>query len=517
MSGSSFPGLSELVSWPTEHLVGAAQRWTAAADRWTEVFGQVWQDSVSVDWQADAADALRNRTTMDRAKVNGLSEQLYDAARVARGGASGLEAASSRVRYAVQDARQAGFRVGQDLSVTDRYSGLPAAQRVARQAQARAFAGDIHQRATQLVELDQQVAGRIGGALSGVGGVSFPEAPVAPMDDHFRAGPDFGHGDMKGDIEDVDRRNRAVLDELEQEYRNLPDGQIKTDRLADIAALREALTVPDSHLLFIDKPADPSQMIPAATSIGDPFKADHVSVTVPGVSSTTRGAIATMTREAYGLRQEAQDVAAKVGESTNVSTIAWVGYQPPPVITSSDTLSDGLAQAGAPKLESFLQNLDAASRNPNHSVALFGHSYGSLVSGIALSHGASSVVDNAVLYGSPGFEATSPAKLGMNDHNFFVMSTPDDPIRPVGAIAPLHGWGSDPNEVIHQFGHPDRYRFTHLQTGEGWVDLAGERIHKTGAQGHGGYPHNPTEQMTGFNLAAVLLDRPDLAVRAGPP
>jgi hypothetical protein len=148
-------------------------------------------------------------------------------------------------------------------------------------------------------------------------------------------------------------------------------------------------------------------------------------------------------------------------------------------------------------------------------VALFGHSYGSLLSGIASKDGASSLVDNVVLYGSPGFEATSPAKLGMNDHNFFVMTAPDDPIGIPAALAPLHGWGSDPNEIID--GSPDRYRFTHLQTDAGWVNVGDEEIYKTGASGHSEYGRDPLHRMTGYNLATILLDRADLAVREGPP
>jgi hypothetical protein len=316
-----------------------------------------------------------------------------------------------------------------------------------------------------------------------------------------------------GDITAIDRANRQLLDDLEREYRQLPAGQVRTDRLADIAGIRKALTTPDSHLVYLARPDDPSQMIPAATAIGDPFNADHVSVTVPGVSGTTRETIANMTSEAYGLREEAQDIAHVTGESDNVSTIAWVGYQPPPVIASWDTPSGALAKAGAPKLESFLSDLDAASRNPGHTTALFGHSYGSLTSGIALKNGASSVVDNVVMYGSPGFGASSPAQLGLNDGNFFVMSASDDPIRPIGTLAPIHGWGSDPNDVMA--GGP-RYRFTHLQTDAGWATLGGEQIYKTAASGHSEYGRDPLQRMTGFNLATILLNRPDLATRVGP-
>lgn len=341
---------------------------------------------------------------------------------------------------------------------------------------------------------------------------------VAPEHaDHFREGPaELGGGtDMSsGNITAVDGANRDLLDRMEQQYNRLPDGQIKTDRLADIAAIREALTVPDSHLLYLARPDGPSEMIPAATAIGDPFNADHVSVTVPGVSGATRHSIAGMTREAGDLRREARLIATKMQESVNISTISWVGYQPPPGLATPDTPLDNLAHDGATKLESFLRDLDGASRRPDQTLALFGHSYGSLLSGIALKDGASAVVDNAVMYGSPGFEATSPAKLGMPDDHFFVMTAHDDQIRSIGALAPLHGWGSDPNEVIH--GSPDRYRFTHLETDDGWVTLAGEELHKSAAHGHSGYPRDALQQMSGYNLATILLDRSDLAVREVP-
>lgn len=341
---------------------------------------------------------------------------------------------------------------------------------------------------------------------------SFREAPA-------ESGDTPATSMSSGDINAIDAANRALLERMAQEYSRLPDGQVRIDRLADIATIREALTVPNSHLLYLEKPDNASAMIPAATAIGDPFTSDHVSVTVPGVSGATRHSIAGMTREAADLREEALQISGKVHAptgNTTVSTIAWVGYQPPPTIVSRDTPIDDLAQAGAPKLEAFLRELDGASRNPDHTIALFGHSYGSLMSGIALKDGASAVVDNAVMYGSPGFEATSPAKLGMTDNNFFVMSAPDDwQIRGVGALAPLHGWGADPNEVVA--GFPDRYRFTHLETDEGWVTLAGQDVYKTGSHGHSGYPQHALEQMTGFNLAAILLNRPDLAVREAAP
>jgi len=138
--------------------------------------------------------------------------------------------------------------------------------------------------------------------------------------------PDNAVGDHEtdmssGDITEIDRANRELLQEMLEQYRQLPDGEVKTDRLADIAAIQKALRLPNSHLVYLEKPGDPSQMIPAATSVGDPFTADHVSVTVPGVGGTTRGTIAGMTSEAAELRAEARTVARRVGESQNIATV----------------------------------------------------------------------------------------------------------------------------------------------------------------------------------------------------
>jgi hypothetical protein len=383
--------------------------------------------------------------------------------------------------------------------------GLPAVQKAATRN-----AENVATAARSYEQSDREIADRIRrntfpderDKVQAAGYDTKPKAPaVGPLP-----------GDMSsGDINAIDQANRKLLDQMQQEYSKLPPGQVRTDRLADIAGIQNALKTPDSHLIFIAKPDDPSQMIRAATSIGDPFKADHVSVTVPGVGSTTRQSIASMTNEARQLQLEGQKIAQKTGDSQNISTIAWTGYQPPLTVDSPETFTDALAKANAPKLESFLSNLDAGSTNPGHTTALFGHSYGSLLSGIALKDGASSDLTNVVLYGSPGFEATSPAQLGLGDNHFFVMSTPDDPIRPIGEFAPLHGWGADPNAIV--YGDPDRYRFTHLETQAGQANVGGDTWDLTGASGHSGYPRDALHQMSGYNLATILLNRPDLAVK----
>lgn len=184
-AAAGVPSLSALLAWPTDHLTDAAAHWESVGERSYVVSHQVWRDAHSADWHGEAAEALRTATHGDLRTTSAAVDQLQAAARVARSGASDLSAARSRVRYAVEDARTAGFAVGEDLSVTDRMTGGSTAQRAARQAAAQAFAGDIRQRAAQLVGLDQQVAGRVTAAVAGIRD-TFPQmpAPAAPPSDN---------------------------------------------------------------------------------------------------------------------------------------------------------------------------------------------------------------------------------------------------------------------------------------------------------------------------------------------
>src|SRR6201996_6673125 len=142
-AGAGAPGLSALLAWPTDHLTAAAAHWETVGERSYGVSHGVWSDALTVDWDGETAEALRADTHADLMTTSAVVDQLQSAASVARSGASDLSAARSRLRYAVQDARSAGFEVGEDLSVTDPMSGGSAAQQVARQAAAQGFAGNI--------------------------------------------------------------------------------------------------------------------------------------------------------------------------------------------------------------------------------------------------------------------------------------------------------------------------------------------------------------------------------------
>jgi hypothetical protein len=168
------PTLSQIKSWDVDHLAEAALHWSAAADRWEGTFHEVWQQSRAVKWEGQTADALQERTSTDKSLVGSKADRLRQVAAIARKGAGEIEAAQRRVVYAVEDANNAGFRVDEDLSVTDKRNSRNAQQRAARRAQAEAFAADIRDRTAALVALDKDVAANLGGTAGDIGNITFP-------------------------------------------------------------------------------------------------------------------------------------------------------------------------------------------------------------------------------------------------------------------------------------------------------------------------------------------------------
>jgi hypothetical protein len=237
---ASLPGLSQLVDWPTEHLTDAAEHWDAVAERSYGLANQVWRDALSVDWQGDAADALRDATNNDMMITSATADQLQTAAKVARNGASDLYAARSRVRFALEDAHTAGFDVYEEMSVVDRSTGGSAAQHAARQAQAEALAANIRQRAGQLLAVDQQVAGKVTAAVAGIRD-AFPQSPAPPppkpsiqaVDNHtFKEDP-APPSDPSGDPTWENRPPPTTLDEVRDALRQLRRGRNAPHRELD--------------------------------------------------------------------------------------------------------------------------------------------------------------------------------------------------------------------------------------------------------------------------------------------
>jgi alpha/beta hydrolase family protein len=287
-------------------------------------------------------------------------------------------------------------------------------------------------------------------------------------------------------------------------------------RMGEFNAIDNALRrAPETYLTVLDIPADPNHKIRAAVAVGNPDTASDISVTVPGLGSSTKDSLPGMVSEARNLQQTAEEELRRLGRSGSVVTIAWMGYDPPanPIKTDSPrdlwrTMTDDRARGGAAALAPYLQQLHTT--NPSAHLSLFGHSYGSLTASLALQQLNSEglhPVNDAVFYGSPGLELQSADQLGLaNGHAYVMRAVGEDPIPELAPLAPLHGWGADPYLGM----------MPELSSHAG---VSPDGVPREGVHAHADYPRAVSgpggEQqlrMSGYNLAIVaagIADLPD--------
>ncbi|MHA7652258.1 alpha/beta hydrolase [Mycobacterium sp. ML4] len=318
-----------------------------------------------------------------------------------------------------------------------------------------------------------------------------------------------------------------------------------TKNLPDLVAVDKTVSgKPDRKLLLLD--TQTGRQAHAAIAVGDPDTATHVSVTAPGLNTTVHGAIEGMGEEARLVRDESLRQLARTGHThETVSAIAWIGYDAPqiPETDSSgrvlagawDVSHDDLARAGAYNLAGFYDGIGAAhDGDPAHLTAI-GHSYGSLTTGLALQEPGDHGVSDALFYGSPGIEASTPQQLQVQSGHVYVMETPDDPIQLTYDAPPLVHAGAPflpyPFNVgalgglsvldvsgAGQFGpnpatNPE---FTRLGTGPVTIsDGHGGTLNLEGAHGHSDYPRwgaNNLPRTTGYNIAAIVAGLSNRAI-----
>jgi hypothetical protein len=177
---SPVPSLSQIRAWDTEHLVDASTTWRTTADQWQESFSRVASHMPApggIPWEGAGSEAAQSRASTDAIKVDEIAVSLRNASTIAGNGAEEIDARRQSVLDAIEDAESAGFTVGEDLSITSRYTDLTPAAEAARQAQAEALAADIRAKATALATADHEVAAKVASAASGLPDVTLGEDP----------------------------------------------------------------------------------------------------------------------------------------------------------------------------------------------------------------------------------------------------------------------------------------------------------------------------------------------------
>ncbi len=173
------PTLSQIESWETAHLDGAARRWTATAERWESSFGLI-ADGVrspnGTHWEGDAQRAAQARADKDREGVRILVDRLRTAARTAVDGGSAIEAAKHEALTVIAATDAMGFDIAEDLTVSSRMGAA------LRRTDAVLLGISVRTGAAQLAAVDHAVAAELDSVTAGFDALNFGEGPViAPI------------------------------------------------------------------------------------------------------------------------------------------------------------------------------------------------------------------------------------------------------------------------------------------------------------------------------------------------
>ena len=167
----------------------------------------------------------------------------------------------------------------------------------------------------------------------------------------------------------------------------------------------------------------------AAVAQGDVDHAKNVATVVPGIGTTVEESLQNEIKRGANLRSAA--VAEGNIDSKDVAVVSWLGYEAPPKF--SPDMNDlnkiatiDLADKGSNKLAGFLTGVNASRMYGagDANMTLLGHSYGSVVSGRATTKIADGVVDNEILFGSPGMGTYDPSEIHVPEGRRFVSGVP---------------------------------------------------------------------------------------------
>ena len=162
----------------------------------------------------------------------------------------------------------------------------------------------------------------------------------------------------------------------------------------------------------------------AVVALGDPDRAEHVLVHVPGAGAGWNTVDQDLTRI-----DRVVERAAALAPAETVAAVLWLDYDVPDTVR--EVAGAGAARDAGPGLDRFVDGLrrSHADGAPPH-VTVLGHSYGSLVVGVAArDHGLAA--DDVVFVGSPGTGVASADALHVPAAHVWSTTARQDPVQHV--------------------------------------------------------------------------------------
>jgi hypothetical protein len=460
------PTLAQAQAWRPEALRELADAWDKAAE---ELMAKVDSIAHGADpWTGEAADAARQRAATITADAGAAARSLVTAAVAARDGADQIATARADVLARVAGARDEGFTVADDGSVSvptgptplliALAGGDPGVARDMLTMRAAELSAQINDALDRLGAADADAADDIAEAF--VASPAADDAPTVPA-----AWPTMSQDRIAEQITAMTPEERQqLIAEFPRQVGNTDGVPWDMRVAANRVNIAQAILDSDdpgrdefyqSLLGEIDDPAGSGQRVDRQILAFDPARASlvelngrlstatSVAVLVPGMNTTIEGSAAnTQTARRF--------VSATRGQ---VATITYLGGPFPrgnPVTGLVDAANPRYARDMAPRLVAFSEDVDrtvdATSRHV--PVTYIGHSYGGSILGTAESMG---MTADRTLY-----VAAAGAGVGVDDpgdwHNRnpdvlrFSMTAPGDFIQAVQGI-PGGPHGADPDEM----------------------------------------------------------------------
>ena len=292
--------------------------------------------------------------------------------------------------------------------------------------------------------------------------------------------------DAERELNDARERKNNSSSSLDPDQRTEVNNDVKSaeQKLKDLLALDRLVNKEGYNLLTLDA-SGAGEDVRAAVASGDVDNAANVVTMVPGISTTVREGMDGMLKDGENLRDKAG--------YDNTATVAWLGYDAPrgipimdkdpnPNNSHTDYMTAERAEHAAPALNGFHEGIHSwhQSQGTDPHLTTVDHSYGSLTAGTAALSTKTGVVDDMVLYGSPGGRATDVHEYNVPEGHVYASANDDDYVtgKGTGLKNKALGKGLGLAEEAAGFGEKPH-------------NMSGIRLISSNEGGHSDYWNNP--------------------------
>ena len=292
--------------------------------------------------------------------------------------------------------------------------------------------------------------------------------------------------DAERELNDARERKNNSSSSLDPDQRTEVNNDVKSaeQKLKDLLALDRLVNKEGYNLLTLDA-SGAGEDVRAAVASGDVDNAANVVTMVPGISTTVREGMDGMLKDGENLRDKAG--------YDNTATVAWLGYDAPrgipimdkdpnPNNSHTDYMTAERAEHAAPALNGFHEGIHSwhQSQGTDPHLTTVDHSYGSLTAGTAALSTKTGVVDDMVLYGSPGGRADNVHEYNVPEEHVYASANDDDYVtgKGTGLKNKALGKGLGLAEEAAGFGEKPH-------------NMSGIRLISSNEGGHSDYWNNP--------------------------